>query len=416
MSHPGFEDDDTAAGELRALMLAVDVPAGGADLHRAITAGRRARRRTALTGATAGVAVLAAVGTFVAFGPMRAGPSRVEGPAATATLVPSASGGASASAGPLPALSARPLTDAKGAVVTCRSTALALPAGAVDGFTTSIDPTGRLVGGHVGNTSPVPVIWRDGRPEAVPGVTGRVQDVASDGTAVGVSGGEEGAKGWLVRGGKVTALTLPPGYRTATPAAVNSSGVAVGLVGTGQGPFDGAPARWSADGAVHLLTVPAGIGRPELGSGAQDIADDGTVVGTANGVAMRWSPDGTPHPLAVAVSGTPDSRAQSIAGHYAFGVDNGAAVRWDLQTGQAVVLRPSGAFSSRGGTPGGRAIVSGDGSAPSVLAADGGAAVALEGPNRETSGLTGMSLDGRIIAGNLISGATTQPVTWTCGS
>ncbi|MDG6109552.1 hypothetical protein Daura_31615 [Dactylosporangium aurantiacum] len=415
MSHLGFEDDDTAGGELRALMLAVDVPASGADLHRAITAGRRARRRSALTGATAGVAVLAAVGTFVAFGPMRAGPSRVEGPPASAAPVPSPSGGASASAGPLPALSSRPLTDAKGAVVTCRSTALALPAGAVDGFTTSIDPTGRLVGGHAGNGSRTPVIWRDGRPEVVPGVTGQVQDVASDGTAVGFSGDED-AKGWLVRGGKVTVLALPPGYRTATPAAVNASGVAVGLVGTGQGAFDGVPARWSADGTVHLLTIPAGIGRPELGSDAQDIADDGTVVGTANGVAMRWSPDGTPHPLAVAVSGNSNSRAQSIAGRYAFGVENGAAVRWDLQTGQAVVLRQSGAFSSRGGTPGGRAIVSSDGSVPSVLVAEGGAAVALEGPNRETGSLTGMSLDGRIIAGNLTSGATNQAVTWTCGA
>ncbi|HTJ37163.1 MAG TPA: hypothetical protein VL738_28375 [Dactylosporangium sp.] len=382
-------DEDDAGGDLRALMLAVEVPDSGADVQRAITTGRRARRRTAVMSAATAVVVFAAVGTFVAFGPMRAGPP--DAPAASATP-------------------AAPLD----AAAICSPAALDLPPGSADASTTTIDPAGRIVGGYADEQQPKPVVWRDGRPEVVPGVTGVVTDVASDGTVVGFAVSDQhNAVGWVVRGGKATNLAVPPGYQFATPMAINANGMIVGAVSTAAAESS-VPAAWSVDGAVHLLTVPSGVGDASKASTARDVADDGTVVGEVHGFAMMWRPDGTPHVLPAAPNGY-GGQAMGIAGHYAYGVSSYAAVRWDLRTDEVAVMRLEGVTNVRAGTASGLALITGDGLGRTVLQAEDGSSIHLNGPNNEFASAAAVSGDGSTIAGTFVVGDVNHPVVWHCG-
>ncbi|MER7276190.1 hypothetical protein ABT369_17205 [Dactylosporangium sp. NPDC000244] len=256
-------DNDTLGTELRHRMLAVDVPPGGADVHRAIADGRHANRRRAglLTAAAAGVTVLAMAGAFAVLRPM---PDRV------------------------PAIPP-PASPATG----CRPTPLPTPSPARDGHPTrlsAMDPAGRI---FAGNTGDQPVRWTDGEPETLAGVRGEAVDVAADGAVLGTDGDDL----WVWRDGQVTHLERLAGHRDAVGLAINAKGQVAGYA-AGATLSDTVPVIWSADGAVHRLTMPAGAGagggRPAM---ARDIADDGTVVGDVFGVPMRWSPAGAPGPL-----------------------------------------------------------------------------------------------------------------------
>ncbi|MGI5245349.1 hypothetical protein [Dactylosporangium sp. CA-139066] len=379
-------DEEDAGDELRSLMLAVDVPPPGADVQRAITTGRRARVRTAVTGGATALVVLAAVGTFVAFGPMRAGPSGSAAPAAP----------------PAPRLA-------------CAPAELPKPAGSADGTVTSMDPSGRIVGGYVNERQPTPVVWRDGRPEVVPGVTGEVTGVTSDGTVIGfelVDG--HNTIGWIVRNGHASNLALPAGYQYASPIAVNEHGAVVGGVGTAE-PNSSVPAIWSADGTVHLLTVPAGVGDRDLSSAAGDIGDDGTVVGDVHGQAIAWAPDGTPTVLP-RLPNAANGDAMGIAGHYVYGSSGHDAVRWDLQSGRVVRIPTQVDSGARAGTASGDALINGFGVGRTLLQPADGHAVQLLGPSGgELTGAVAISADGSTVAGTFVVGDVNHPVVWHCG-
>ncbi|GAA2389943.1 hypothetical protein [Dactylosporangium salmoneum] len=378
--------------ELRQLMLAADVPASGADVRQAIADGRRARgRRMVFSSTAAGVAVLAAVGTFVAFGPMRAGPSGIEPPAAA--------GGRSAG----------------GPASSCSAAYLEVPAGTT-AMVTAIDPAGNLVGGYLDPQHPGPVRWREGQLlERLPGVTGAVVDIGVDGSVVGYEANEaDESTGWVLIGAQKIELARLSGYRWTNPSAVNASGVVAGWV-HGESLDQSTPVTWSRDGAVHALRVPAGVGDKDvLSATARGIGDDGTVVGDVHGVPVVWAPDGTPRALPLP-AGSQGGTAWAVAGKYAYGSAGPAAVRWDLIAGTVTELPRGGDFGARAGTAGGTALLTGDGAdVPAQRVALNGVSDPLTGPRGEPAMAFAISDDGTTIAGVVVNGGDGRPAVWHC--
>ncbi|MEV6931699.1 hypothetical protein AB0M46_45410 [Dactylosporangium sp. NPDC051485] len=378
--------------ELRQLMLAADVPPSGADVRRAVADGRRARaRRMVFSSTAAGVAVLAAVGTFAAFGPMRAGPSGIEPPATGGTR---SAGGAPASG--------------------CTAAYLEVPAGTT-AMARAIDPAGNLIGGFVDPQHPHPARWGEGGLlERLQGVTGDVADIGADGSVVGyeVNQADE-STGWVLAGAQKIELARLSGYRWTNPSAVNASGVVAGWV-HGQSLDQTAPVTWSRDGAVHALRVPAGAGDKDvLSATARGIGDDGTVVGGVHGVPVAWAPDGTPRALPLP-AGSQGGQAWAVAGKYAYGSAGPTAVRWDLTAGTVTELPPGGDLGARAGTAGGMALLTGNGSdVPAQRVALNGVSDPLTGPHGEPAMAFAISADGTTIAGVVAEGEG-RPAVWHC--
>jgi hypothetical protein len=378
-------DDDSAGAELRRLMLTADVPASGADLRRAIADGQRAaRRRAALAAGATGIAVLAAAGAFAALGPARTGSG--QSPA-------------------LPPPSTAPAA-ASGAAAGCRPTALALPAGG-NAEVAAMDPAGRIFAGTTGPDRDRPVRWKDGKAEALAGVSGAVMDVGADGA---VLGNAEGAGGWVWRDGHVTHLAKLQGYTAMFPMAINATGAVAGYA-VGGSLDDAVPVTWSADGAVHKLALP---GKTNSGtvrySMARDIADDGTVVGDFHGAPVIWTPDGVPRALG-AVTG--DALVWAIAGHYVYGWAGGEALRWDLDAQTVTTLVKGGDSGARAGSAGGDALLPGNLPATSKRVTKSGRVDELTGPGGEPATALAMSTDGTTVAG-VVAAAVPYPAVWHC--
>jgi uncharacterized membrane protein len=381
--------------ELKGLMLAVEVPPSPADVQQAMATGRRRNRGRALLAAGAGVAVFAAIGTFVVTEPMRAGPHGTSGtPDATA---------------PAQAKSR------------CVPTLLETPGGA-PGTVMTIDPDGTQIGGRLDVNPPQAILWRDGKVVDLPaGATGTIADVVGD-TVVGYSTTPaDESTGWVWRDGKVTTLAKVKGYPWTRPHAVNAKGVIAGWV-HGTSPDDTVPVTWSSDGTVHRLQLPAY--RPGERSGtARDIADDGTIVGEAGGFPMLWWPDGTPEGL-----GTPwgdenkSGIAWAIAGRYVYGSGDGVETRWVLQDGSlfsTASLPDAGEFGARAGTADGTALLAGDGlqkPAGRIGLDDKGPVPIdeLRGPDGEMTMASAISTDGNTIGGTILGGGRGRPTIWRC--
>lgn len=382
-------DEDFAGNALRDLMLAVDMPPSGADVHRATANGRRqVRRRTIMTSGAAGIAVIAAVGTFVAFGPMRAGPYG------------NSAGGGVLSAPPKSAPTNR-----------CTAAELPLPAGVTDVFVAAIDPTGTIVAGQ---SDPQPTLWKDGKAEKLPGVSGTAVAVAADGTVVGYATNEQdNSTGWVFRNGAATNLAKLSGYKWTNPNAVNAHGEIAGWV-HGASLDDTAPVLWSADGTVHKLTVPHGVGNAgEKSVMARDIADDGTVVGSVHGVPMLWEPGGTPQALPLP-AGVTTGAANAIAGHYVYGTAGADPARWDLSTGKVTLLQSVGDFGAKDGTADGAALLPAtDNGKVSLLVGLDGRADPLTGPKGARSVALAVSTDGSTVAGMTLA-TPPHPLLWHC--
>jgi hypothetical protein len=129
---------------------------------------------------------------------------------------------------------------------------------------------------------------------------------------------------------------------------------------------------------------------------------------------MMWRPDGTPHVLPAAPNGY-GGQAMGIAGHYAYGVSSYAAVRWDLRTDEVAVMRLEGVTNVRAGTASGLALITGDGLGRTVLQAEDGSSIHLNGPNNEFASAAAVSGDGSTIAGTFVVGDVNHPVVWHCG-
>ncbi|WP_433061361.1 hypothetical protein [Dactylosporangium sp. CS-033363] len=374
-------DEETAGADLRRLMLTTDVPAGRADLARAIADGQRANRRrlATLTAAAAGIAVLATAGGFAVLGPDRATDA------------------------PQPALPS-PSVSVSTAPAGCKLARLPEPDGG-GAEVSAMDPSGTVLGGIAHDR---PVLWKDGRAELLEGVQGGVYDIAADGA---VLGNDEATGGWVWREGQVTHLAKLTGYQAMYPSAINAKGQVAGYA-TGRTLDDAVPVLWSADGKAHKLSTPSGIGAADVQYAmARDIDDDGLVVGDVRGAPVYWTPDGVAHALPKA--GRADMIVWAIAGDNVYGVASGDfAVRWSLSTKQVFQLPKGGDFGAKAGSANGFAVLPGN--LPETSHRVGpGRDDELRGPNGEPAMALVISNDGRTVAG-LVATAEPYSVIWTC--
>ena len=383
-------DEDLAENELRDLMLAVDVPPSRADVRRATVTGRRqARRRTIITGGTAGIAVLAAVGTVVAFGPVWAGShGRLTGLGVPSTPPTSAPAGR------------------------CTPAELPLPSGVTDVVVTAIDPTGTIVAGDGGAQQTTPILWKDGKAEVLPGVSGTVVAVSADGTVVGyATNSQDDSTGWVYRNGKATNLAKLSGYKWTNPNAIDARGDIAGWV-HGTSLDDTVPVVWSADGVARRLTVPHGVGNAgENAVMARDIGDNGSVVGFAHGVPMLWKPGATPLELPPGVT---TGAADAIAGHYAYGTAGAYPARWNLDTGKVTLLQSVGDVGAKDGTEDGTALLPAtDPGKVSLLVREDGRTDPLTGPKGAPAVALAVSTDGSTVVG-MTAADPPHPLLWRC--
>lgn len=262
---------------------------------------------------------------------------------------------------------------------------------------TAIDPTGTIVAGENGLK---PILWKDGKAEELPGVTGEVTAVAADGTVVGYSTDEQdNSTGWVFRNGTATTLAKVSGYKWTNPNAINAHGVIAGWV-HGTSLDDTAPVVWAADGTVHKLTVPHGVGSAgERAAMARDIADDGTVVGLVHGVPIVWEPGGTPRALPLP-AGVTTGAAYAITGHFVYGDAGGDPARWDLSTGKVTLLQRVSDFGAKDGTADGAALMpTTEEGKVSVLVGLDGRTDPLTDPKGARAVPTVVSTDGSTVAG-----------------
>ncbi|UQU67595.1 hypothetical protein COUCH_15555 [Couchioplanes caeruleus] len=382
--------------ELKGLMLTVEVPPSGADVQQAMHTARRRNRGRALLAAGAGAAVVAAVGAFVATGPMRAGLHDTAAKPGT-VVTPHANG-------------------------RCLPTLLETPGGAT-GRVTALDPGGTMAGGQLNGNPPKAILWKDGKVVDLPAAaTGTIADVVGD-TVVGYSttqGG--GSTGWVWRDGNVTTLAKVKGYPWTHPHAINVKGVIAGWV-QGTAPDDTVAVTWSPDGTVHRLRRPSTWRPDDHSSAARDIADDGRIVGEAAGYPMLWWPDGTPEGLGAAW-GNEDTRgiAWAIAGRYVYGVADGVETRWVLNEHSlfsTATLPDAGDLGARAGTADGTALLAGDGLQKPAgrIALDDKGPVPIDelwGPDGEMAMAIAISADGNTIGGTVLGGDRGRPAIWRC--
>jgi hypothetical protein len=314
------------------------------DVRRAISEGRRRRRARRVGGyvATAGATVLVLAGTAVAADTWQGQPpaSSTGSPAAGSPSL-----GGSPDPPPVPP-------------TTCQISRLPLPDGRKMAAVTGADPTGRLL---LGRTYPDPVesgeyhvvVWDTRRPTVVPmrGVESALNDINTNGVAVGTSNGDTGPVAWLYRDGE---LSLLPSGDGADARAINEANVVVGV-------RDRKPVIWpSVDQPPVELPLPAHATTGE----ALDVDEDGTIVGNVGtdgrdgpaDMPYVWQPDRAGRTLEVPeLVPVPSSgvgmvrkgmaRAYSIRNGWLTGMVNETAIRWDLRTGEADLF-PQFAFQA----------------------------------------------------------------------
>ncbi|MEJ3749468.1 hypothetical protein WEI85_40185 [Actinomycetes bacterium KLBMP 9797] len=192
------------------------------------------------------------------------------------------------------------------------------------------------------------ILWRDGTPRLGPETDpyGGFAAVSSTGIAVGWAheGGQRRAVAYAY--GQIVELAMPADATEATAAAVNARGE---VAGTAYG--DGGAQRavaWSPDGEVRVLATPPGFTH----ASATHIDGDGTVLGyAASGASMPdrarlvvWAPGGAPRVLPVAGSADPEPQMWPIdlRDGVAYGAQDSAFVRWDLDAGTATIVDNGG--------------------------------------------------------------------------
>jgi uncharacterized membrane protein len=414
------------------------------DIQRAITDGRRrhrARRAAGYAGAAA-VTAFAVTGGAVAAGVIGDAPPQV---ATTGTPRTTASATAPAAPYKIPGTPGRELP-AAAPPSSCTIERLPAPDGAPMAVVSGADPTGRYV---VGRSYPSSggyqaVRWHDGKPRKVllPGDREELlQDVNTDGTAVGWSYAGVGPAPYLYRDGKVTAL---PGVRRGSAYAINNAGAIAGEDETAH-----AAVVWpSATAAPIRLPLPEDADQAT----ARDIDDDGTTVGTVdNARPYVWFPDGTHRELPM-----PDLDGQRAAAARVFSIRNGwatgvaddgsgrgdgsgrdgggkekasaapdggraaasrvASVRWNVRTGE---VRTTAGMQMPDDVNAHGWQIGTDRKGRAILVTDAGTVVLPGLGGREPGGLTtlaaSLSEDGRTIGGQADDATgTIQAVVWRC--
>jgi hypothetical protein len=214
---------------------------------------------------------------------------------------------------------------------------------------TAISPDGRFVAGaHESTTKPV--LWTDGPAVdlAVPaGVTATPHAVNDSGVVVGLARRGDRTLPFVVRDGGYAELALPSGASGGVAQGVGADGTVVGEAWWPDG--DSRAVRWSASGAATALASTT------RWAAAYAVGDDATVYGTLDdgGTPYAWGPDGAGRALPVP-AGSTGGKVFGVAGDYAFGhagaLRNGRQdgakqsggdprwVRWQLSTGAVTEL------------------------------------------------------------------------------
>ncbi|MEV7623622.1 hypothetical protein [Actinoplanes sp. NPDC089786] len=412
---------------LRSLSDEPDTPST-VNIRKAMDVGRRRRvRRSAGYAGAAALTAIAVTGTSVAI-------NLAAGDQAAPPAPEAAAGGK-----PKPSASAPAVAPTAKAPAGCVIHRLKPPDNAPMALVSGADPTGKYV---VGRSYPKAggyqaVIWNDGKGKKVmlPGDSEEsLQDVNSAGDAVGWSyqGEAVGPVPYAYAGGKVIKMRGP---KYAEPRAINNAGVVVG-VANGANLSAGAGLRWPSPTAEPVpLPVPAGT----TSTRPMDIAEDGTIVGGLNfETPVMWTADGEMRELPMPeIDGRPAAVAQAfdVSDGWATGMAStekiapgsggGAksasapifAVRWNLRTGQAQVVKqlkdPADEVNALGW------MVGTDAKGYATLVA-GGTAVRLPDLGKNpgdgvTTIATTISDDGRFIAGQSDNkDEVIQAVVWRC--
>lgn len=392
--------------ELRDRLRAVDVPASRIEVDAVVQAGRRrAFRRHSVQGAggvALATAVLAAVPSMVTtVGPGTAAAPGGSRSAAAADATAPASATASATAAPSASIGGCPVAE------------LPVPAGMKDVTAGGVDPTGRyIVGNAVTGQDFRPVLWTDGRPQAlpVPGKSVQVTAVNAGGVAVGLV--EDGRQEYVFRyeAGRYTRLRTPPGDWHVYPTpAINAAGdVVINAEPRGNsGGKDSIVLLWRA-GSTSAVRLPL----PD-GANAYDITDDGTVVGAMykQGVAQAayaWDQRGNGRKLAAPAGET--AAAYTAQGDWAAGGlwPSQSAALWNLRTGEVTQLTVDG--------PGDAVNAAGWVVANGVVLRDGSAAE-LQVPDGQTGLAAAVSDTGLVVGYERTGGEDARnlgPRVWRC--
>ncbi|MGW5673182.1 hypothetical protein [Micromonospora sp. NPDC003776] len=277
-----------------------------------------------------------------------------------------------------------------------------------------VDPTGRyVIGNAVVGQDFRPVLWTDGRAQAlpVPGKSVQLTAVNADGVAVGLV--EDGRQEYVFRyeKGAYTRLRTPPGDWHVYPTpAINAAGdVVINAEPRGNsGGKDSFALLWRA-GSTTAVRLPL----PD-GANVYDITDDGTVVGAIyrNGsaeTAYAWDQRGNGRKL-TAPAGE-KAAAYTAQGDWAAGGlwPSQSAALWNLRSGEVTQLTvdgPGEAVNARGWV-----VVMG------AVLRD-GAAAELQVPAGQT-GLAAAVSDTGLVVGHARTGAGEDmrnlgPRVWRC--
>jgi hypothetical protein len=314
------------------------LPPSGVDIDKAVRVGRRRRRVRVVAGfggAAAGatavlMAVPLAIGALHPHGsPLRVAVGSPSVPVPTGTS-PTGTRGSTAvtpigpKAGPAAALPSQ-----------CTISRLPAPTGVTMALAFAGDPSGHyLVGrsyqfGTNGSIHEVPAIWHDGMLTSVPmnGADPQFWAINTAGDAVGSTFNGANQTAWAWHGGKLTRLA----GGNAIARGINDKGMIVGQ-------NDGRPVVWQSAGAQPTPLLKA------TGE-AYGIANDGTMVGeSGDGRALLWYPDASVHYLDLP-TGYHSARAVGVHGGWVSGIafggpdaGAGAAVRWNLSTGEVLAV------------------------------------------------------------------------------
>ncbi|MEU4370830.1 hypothetical protein [Micromonospora chersina] len=384
--------------ELRDRLRAIEVPASRIEIDGLVRAGRRrAFRRRSVAGA-GGVALATAL-LLTAPSVLTTAGARPDaapvGPPPVATGP--TGGGTTAAASPAP----------------CQPSELPVPPGMRNVTAAGVDPSGRyVVGNDVVGQDFRPVLWTDGKPQAlpVPGRSVEVTAVNAAGVAVGLV--QDGRQEYVFRyqHGASTRLRTPPGNWHVYPRpAINAAGdVVINAEPSGNsGGEDSVVLLWRA-GATQAVRLPL----PD-GANAFDITDDGTVVGALyrDGVASAayaWDQQGRGRKLAAPAGET--AAGYAAQGDWATGGlwPSRSAALWNLRTGALTRLTTDG--------PGDAVNASGWVVAAGVLLRD-GAAVELRVPGGRTGLAVAVSDTGLVVGLARPGGDGAEnagPLVWRC--
>ncbi|MGX6608068.1 hypothetical protein ACWKSP_39005 [Micromonosporaceae bacterium Da 78-11] len=381
-------DEDRLRDRLRA----VEVPPSSLRIDALVRAGRRRafRRRTAQ--AAGGVALVTGV--------LLAVPSLIT----TAGVQPVIQTDTSRR------LPATPSSATKSAPTGCPMTTLPVPAGRHEVSVAGVDPSGRyVVGNGFSGQDFQPVLWTDGKAQAMKSIARSVQatSVNADGIVVGLVTDQKQDYVFRYEKGVYQRLSTPVGRWTIYPyPMINAAGdVVINAEPLGRsGGADSFALLWKA-GSTKATRLPL-----PTGANALDIGDDGTLFGAVyrNGVGVSanvWDQKGKGRQLP-----TPAGQvglAYAAQGEWVTGGlwPAETAALWNLRTGAVTSLPTSGpgeAVNSAGWVVSAGAMIRD------------GAAAALAVPHGQTSKAIGVSDHGLVVGQARAGTADLGPRTWQC--